>query len=72
MSTEAELFAIRYSINHATQLYNVKHIIVIMDAIPATKLIFDTSIHPYQLYSIAISSDLREFFNKNLINPISF
>ena len=71
MSTEAELFAIRYSINHATQLYNVKHI-VIMDAILAAKLIFDTSIHPYQLYSIAISSDLREFFNKNLINPISF
>ena len=72
MSTEAELFAIRYSINCATQMQDVAHIIIIMDAIPAIKHIFDMSIHPYQLHSIVISNDLRGFFNKNFNNLISF
>jgi len=44
MSTEAELFAIRYSINCATQMQDVAHIIIIMDAIPATKHIFDMTL----------------------------
>ena len=72
MSTEAEPFVTRCGINHATQIQDVAHIIIIMDVIPAAKYIFDTSIHPYQLHSITILKDFREFFNKNSINLISF
>jgi len=72
MSTEAESFVTRYGINHTTQIQDVAYIIIIMNVIPAAKCIFDTSIHPYQLHSITISKDLREFFNKNSINLISF
>jgi len=45
--TKAELFAIRYRINHTTHLQDVNCIIIITDAIPATKQIFNTSIHLY-------------------------
>ena len=72
MSTEAEPFVTRCGINYATQIQDVAHIIIIMDIILAAKCIFDTSIHPYQLHSITILKDLREFFNKNSINLISF
>jgi len=34
--------------------------------------ITDTFIHPHQLYTIAISSDLRKLFNRNDNNSISF
>ena len=47
-------------------------IIIITDVIPATKRIFDTSYYSYQLYSIAISSNLRRFFNKNPNNIVFF
>ena len=43
-STEAELFAIRYSINQAIQLVNINCIIVITDLIYAAKQIFDSSV----------------------------
>jgi len=69
MSTKAELFAIRCRINWAIQMQNTAHIIIITDAIPAAKWIFDTSNH---LHSITISSDLRGFFQKNSSNSISF
>ena len=36
------------------------------------KWIFDTSVYLYQLHSITISKNLREFFNKNPNNSISF
>ena len=68
MSTKTELFAIRYSINHATQMQNITCIIIITDA----KYIFDMSIHLYQLHSITIFNDLKGFFNKNSNNLISF
>ena len=54
--TKAELFAIRYSINYATQIQDIAYIIIIMDATLATKCIFDMTIHSYQLYSITISN----------------
>ena len=60
------------SINYAAQIQDVTQIIVIIDAIPAAKCIFDTFIHLYQLYSITISNNLRGFFNKNFSNSISF
>lgn len=70
-SAEAELFAMRCSISQATQFPGIQRI-VITDAIPVARKIFDMSIHPYQLHSIAISSDLRKFFSINLTNLISF
>jgi len=72
MSIEAKLFAIRCGINHAVQLQDIAHIIVITDVILATKWIFDSSVHLYQLHSIIISKDLWCFFKKNLNNVIAF
>jgi len=45
--TKARLFAIRCRINHTTYLQDVNCIIIITDAIPAAKQIFNTSIHLY-------------------------
>lgn len=53
-------------------MQGITWIVVITDAIPATKWIFDTFIHPYQLHSIIISDNLRNFFNKNSNNTVSF
>jgi len=33
---EAELFAIQYDINHATQLQDIPYIVIITDVIPIT------------------------------------
>ena len=71
-SIEAELFAIRYGINYSIQLQDISHIIVVTDAIPTAKQIFDTLIHLYQLHSIVISKDLKVFFNKSYNNIIEF
>jgi len=70
--TEAELFAIGCRIDKATKLHDASKTVIITDAIPAVKQIFDTSIHPYQIHLIAISKSLREFFNRNPHNSISF
>ena len=35
--TEAELFAIRYGINHTIYLLDINHIIIITDTIPAAR-----------------------------------
>ena len=69
---KAELFTIRYRINHAMQLQDISHIIVIIDTISLTKEIFDIFIHLYQLHSIVVSKDLKIFFNKNIDNIIKF
>jgi len=71
-STEAELFAIRCGINQACSKDNVSKIIVVTDSIHATKKIFDSDFHPYQLHSIAILRELQEFFNSNPDNTIEF
>ena len=57
-STEAELFAIRCSINQACSSDSVSKIIVITNSIHAAKKIFDNESHPYQLHSAAILSKL--------------
>ena len=72
MSTKAELFTIRCGINCTTQIQDVAHIIIITDAIPAAKHIFNIFIHLYQLHSIAISNDLKGFFSINSSNLILF
>ena len=46
-STEAELFAIRCSINQATSKTNVSKIVVITDSIHTAKRIFDPLSHLY-------------------------
>ena len=47
-STEAELFAIRYSINQSLSVNNISKIVVITDSIHMVKKIFDLSVHSYQ------------------------
>jgi len=69
MSMEAELFAIRYSINQTSLINNISKIIVITDSIHAARKIFDISPHPY---TTAILQDLHTFFSKNSINSIEF
>jgi len=61
-STEAKLLAIRCSINQSVGHSNIKKIIIITDLLHAAKKIFDSSMHPYQIHSTAISKELREFF----------
>jgi len=70
-STKVELLAIRYRINHAIHLPNV-NCIIITDTILGARQIVDILIHPYQLYSIMISENLKKFFNKNPNNIIKF
>ena len=71
-STEAELFAIKYRINQANNISNVKHIVIITDSLHVAKKIFNSSMHPYQIYSTAISQELRDFFKKDNNNHIDF
>jgi len=71
-SSEAELFAMRCSINQACNKDNISKIIIITDSIHSVKHIFDSSAHPLQLHSVAILSELRLFFNKSQVNSIEF
>ena len=48
MSTEAELFAIRYSINQATNFPNIRKIIIITNSIHAAKRMFNTLSYLFQ------------------------
>jgi len=58
ISSEAELFTIKYSINQAIQSSEVSCIIVITDSIHMTHQIFYSSVHLYQQQLIAISKIL--------------
>ena len=71
-STEAELFVIRYRLNQAIQLSNIKYIVVITDSIHAVKKIFDLSIHLYQVQTLIISKEIRVFFERSHHNSIDF
>ena len=53
--SEVEFYLIRYGINQAIQVFNTEHIIIITDAIPAAKCIFNSSFHLFQLYFIVVS-----------------
>ena len=72
MSSEAELFTIRCSINQACSLNNVSKIVVVTDSIHMAKKIFDIGSHPFQIHSAAILSNLRNFFIANNSNSIEF
>ena len=71
-SLEAELFAIRCGINQACLLDNVSKIVVITDSIHVAKKIFDPVLHPLQIHSAAILSNLWTFFSANVPNSIEF
>jgi len=71
-STEAELFAIRCGINQALNLDNVSKVIVITNSIHVARKIFELSVHPYQVQSAAILSDLCKFFMCHKNNSIEF
>jgi len=72
ISTEAELFAIRCSINQAINIQEISKIIVITDSIHAAKRILNLSLHPYQIHSVFISNKLRKFFLLSSSNSIKF
>jgi len=71
-STEAELFAIRYGINQASNFDNVFKIIVITNSIYTARKIFELFVHPYQVQSAAILSNLCSFFEHHENNSIKF
>ena len=71
-STKAELFAIRCSINQATNFDNVSKIIVVTNSIHVVRKFFELSVHPYQVQSAAILSDLCNFFKCHGNNSIEF
>jgi len=71
-STEAELFAIRYGINQATNLTGINKIIIITDSIHSAKRILNYSSHPFQIHMASISHKLRNFFDNSWNNVIEF
>ena len=71
-STEAELFAIRCSINQASNFDNVSKIIVVTDSIHVARKIFELFVHPYQVQLAAILSNLCSFFKHHENNSIEF
>ena len=71
-TAKAKLFAIQCGINQVVANHNIKHIIVITNSLHITRRIFNSSTHPYQIYSTAISIELREFFSKDFQNHIEF
>ena len=71
-SMEAELFAIRCSINQAANSQGISKIIIVTDLIHLAKRIFNSLSHPSQVHAVSILSKLRKFFILNLDNKIEF
>jgi len=69
---EAKLFIIKCGINQAIHITNALYIIVITDAIHLAKKIFNLLTYSYQVQSITIAQDFREFFYRNPENLIDF
>ena len=57
-STEAELFAIRCGINQASNHDSISKIIIVTNSIHVAKKIFDFSLHPFQVYLVAIFAEV--------------
>ena len=72
MTTEAELFTIRYGINQTTSISGISKIVVITDSPHAAQRIFDSLLHLFQIHSMSISNKLRNFFSQNHNNSIEF
>jgi len=71
-TTEAKLFMICCGINQVVANSNVNYIVIITNSLYTAKRIFNSSVHPYQIHSAAISQELREFFSKDSHNCIKF
>jgi len=71
-STEAELFTIRCGINQASNQDGISKIIIITNSIHTAKKIFDLSLHPFQVHSVAILAELGKFFLQHCNNSIEF
>ena len=71
-SLEAELFAIRYSINQVTSIMGISKIIVITNLIHVTIKIFDSLLHSLQSHAAIILKKLRHFFLSCQENIIEF
>ena len=71
-SMEAELFAIRCSINQACIKENMSKVIVVTDSIHTVKKIFDSKSYLFQSHTAVILSKLRGFFNLSYDNSIKF
>ena len=69
---EAELFIIRCGINQVSNSQGILKIIIITDSIHSAKRIFDSLLHPFQVHTVSILSELRKFFTLNLDNEIKF
>ena len=69
---EAELFAIRCSINQAANSQGISKIIIVTDLIHLAKRIFNSLSYPFQVHAVSILSKLRKFFTLNLDNEIEF
>jgi len=61
-NTEVELFAIRCSINQASNCDGISKIIIVTDSIHVAKKIFNPSLYPFQVHSVAILSKLQKNF----------
>ena len=72
ITTEAKLFAIRCGINQATNLQGISKIIIVTDSIHSAEKIFDYSLYSCQIHTVAISQELRRFFNSNSDSTIKF
>ena len=62
-STEAEIFAIRYSINKATNSISISKIIVVTNSIHTARKIFDPFSYPFQGHVTIILKELQIFFS---------
>ena len=71
-STEAKFFAIRYGISQASNKKYISKIIIITGSIYATKKILDLSSYSFQASTVAILSNLCQFFTNNQSNLIEF
>ena len=71
-SVEAELFAIRCSINQVLSKENISKIIVFTNSIHVAKKIFDPSSHLLQIHTVAILNELWQFFSRDSNNWIEF
>ena len=71
-STKAELFTIRYGINQASNFDTISKIVIVTNSIHVARKIFNPSLHPYQVQSAAILSDLQKFFLYHQNNSIEF
>jgi len=70
LTTKAKLFPIKCGINQATSIPDISKIVVITDSLHITQRIFDSLLHPHQIYVMFILNKLRRFFINN--NSIKF